>query len=246
MKKIGILILLAVLFSACNSVKRVKESEQLLTKNNIDFDGKKSSDPKLNELIVQKPNNRTLGLPLSLYFYNIGNEDKPKTPSEWGEKKPKTYNFIKGLFSEKQSIAFANSMIGLNNWFLKNGQAPVVIDERKTRRTVRNLDAYLKTQGYYQVQVESRIDSIKKKKAIVNYIIQPGIATYIDSVKYDIKSPVLDSLYSLIKNGSFIKSGDQIRYENFNKEADRIPVYPLINSISRNYQGNCDTAISIG
>ncbi len=225
MKKLGVLLLLTVFFSACNSVKRVKESEQLLTKNVVLVDGKKTSDPKLDELIVQKPNSKTLGLPLSLYFYNLGNTEKPKTPSEWGQKKPKTYNFIKGIFSEKQSIAFANSMIGLNNWFLKNGQAPSIVDPRKTKRTARNLSAYLKTQGYYQVKVDTRIDSIKNKKAIVNYIIEPGTATYIDSIKYDIKSPVLDSLYNIIKDDSYIKSGDQVRYENFNKEAERIIKY---------------------
>ena len=163
MKKLGVLLLLTVFFSACNSVKRVKENEYLLTKNNVIVEGKKNTDPKLEELILQKPNSKTLGLPLSLYFFNFGNADKPQTASEWGKKKPKTYNFIKGIFSEKQSIAFANSMIGLNNWFLKNGQAPVIVDERKTRRTVRNLTDYLKTQGYYQVEVNTSLDTIKNK-----------------------------------------------------------------------------------
>lgn len=225
MKKLSVLLLLIVFFSACNSVKRVKDNEYLLTKNNVLIDGKKNTNSKLEELILQKPNSKTLGLPLSLYFYNFGNINKPQTASEWGEKKPKTYNFIKSVFSEKQSIAFANSMIGLNNWFLKNGQAPVIIDERKTRRTVKNLSDYLKTQGYYQVEVNTSLDTIKNKKAVLNYLIQPGTATYIDSIILNIKSPVLDSLYSLIKDNSYIKSGDQVKYENFNKEAERIISY---------------------
>lgn len=225
MKKLGLLILVMIFFSACNSVKRVKENEQLLTKNIITVNGKKTSDQKLEELIVQKPNSKTLGLPLSLYFYNIGNAEKPKTPKEWGGKNPKTYNFIKSLFSEKQSIAFATSMIGLNNWFLRNGQAPVVIDYAKTRRTVRNLSAYYKTQGYFQAKVTSSKDSIDKKKATINYLIESGNPTYLDSIILQINSPVLDSLYSIIKDDSYLKTGDQYKDENFIKEAERIIKY---------------------
>ena len=54
-----------------------------------------NTNTDLNELLVQKPNIKTLGLPLSLYFYNLGDKNKPNTVNEWGIKKPKTYNFIK-------------------------------------------------------------------------------------------------------------------------------------------------------
>jgi hypothetical protein len=225
MKKLGILFLLTLFFSACNSVKRVKENEHLLTKNSVVVNGKKTTDPKLQELIVQKPNSKTLGIPLSLYFYNLGDKNKPQTPSEWGKKKPKTYNFIKSLFSEKQSIAFANSMIGLNNWFLRNGQAPVIIDDKKIRRTKSNLRAHFFTNGYFQVKVSSQKDTLENKKGVVNYRIDTGNPTYLDTIFTRIKSPVLDSLYNQSKDQSFLKSGDQVRFDNFNKEAQRIVKY---------------------
>ena len=224
-KNIGILLLLTLFISSCNSVKRVKDNEHLLTKNSIIVNGEKSSDPKLKELVVQKPNSKTLGIPLSLYFYNLGNKEKPQTPSEWGKKKPKTYNFIKSIFSEKQSIAFANSMIGLNNWFLRNGQAPVIVDDRKTRRTTSNLKTYMRTQGYFQAKVEAQKDTLGNKKANVSYFIESGNTTYIDTIFANINSPVLDSLYNLSKDKSLLKSGDQVRFENFDKEADRIIKY---------------------
>ena len=159
MKNIGVLLLLTLFISSCNSVKRVKENEHLLKKNSIIVNGEKSTDPKVQELILQKPNSRTLGIPISLYFYNLGNIDKPQTTTEWGKKKPKIYNFLKGLFSEKQSISYANSMIGLNNWFLNSGQAPVIIDDLKTNKTASNLSAYLKTQGFFQAKVRSEKDT---------------------------------------------------------------------------------------
>lgn len=222
MKKLLLFLLLTLFLSACNSVKRVKDSEHLLTKNTVIVNNKKTTDSKLNELIVQKPNNRTLGIPLSLYFYNLGNKNKPQTSSEWGKKKPKTYNFIKNIFSEKQSIAYANSMIRLNNWFLRNGEAPVIIEDEKIRRTVRNLSAYYKTQGYFRVKVGSKKDTLENKKGAVEYLINTGNPTFLDTIKTDIKSRVLDSLYQTEKDFSFLKTGDQYNNENFIKEAQRI------------------------
>ena len=222
MKKFGILLILTLFFYSCNSVKRAKENEQLLTKNTVIVNGEKTSDPKLDELVVQKPNSKTLGIPLSLYFYNLGNKERPKTPSEWGKKRPKTYNFIKSIFSEKQSISYANSMIGLNNWFLRNGEAPVIIDPTKIRKTEKNLNAYFKTQGYFQARVRSLRDTSGQKRGTVRYIIESGNPTFLDTIKTEINSPVLDSLYQEIKNGSYLKSGEQYKDDHFIKEAERI------------------------
>ncbi|MFY0629768.1 MAG: BamA/TamA family outer membrane protein [Flavobacteriaceae bacterium] len=222
MKKLFPYLLIAFLFIGCNSVKRVKESEQLLTKNTIIVNGKKNTISELNDLVTQKPNSKALGIPLSLYFYNLGNKDKPKTPSEWGKKKPKTYNFIKNIFSEKQSISYANSMIGFNNWFLKNGQAPVIIDDKKTNRTLKNLIAYYKNHGYFKVQASTKKDSVGHKKGAVTYSINTGNPTFLDTIIAKINSPVLDSLYKTEEELSFLKTGDQYKDENFIKEARRI------------------------
>jgi hypothetical protein len=171
MKKIFILFFLTLFLSNCSSIKRVGEGDLLLKQNTIVVDEKKNKNSDLNELLVQKPNIKTLGLPLSLYFYNLGDKSKPNTVNEWGIKKPRTYNFIKNIFSEKQSISYANSMIGLNNWFLKNGQAPVIIKDEKINKTVENLRAYHKNNGYFRVNVQSSIEDQKNKKAIVKYTI---------------------------------------------------------------------------
>ena len=148
MKKIFIFLLLFLLINACNSVKSLKDNEYLLTQNTVLVNERKSKNKELNELLIQKPNSKTLGLPLSLFFYNLGDDSKPDKASEWGKRKPKTYQFIKNIFSEKQSISYANSMIGLNNWFLRNGEPPVIIDDKKIERTLKNLTAYYKTNGY--------------------------------------------------------------------------------------------------
>ena len=222
MKKIFIFFLLTLFLSACSSVKRVQDSQFLLTQNIITVNEKKNTNTDLNELLVQKPNSKTLGLPLSLYFYNLGNNTKPKKPSEWGKTKPKTYNFIKNIFSEKQSISYAKSMIGLNNWFLKNGQSPIIINDDKIKKTINNLNAYHKNNGYFRVEVSSKKELLKNKKGSVNYIINTGRPTFLDAIITKIKSPVLDSLYQSKKASSYLKTGDQFIETNFIKEAKRI------------------------
>ena len=222
MKKIFIYFLLTLFLSACSSVKRINGTKYLLTQNTIIVNDKKNNNTDLTELLVQKPNSKTLGLPLSLYFYNLGDNNKPKKASDWGTLKPKTYNFIKNIFSEKQSISFANSMIGINNWFLKNGQAPITIDDKKIKKTINNLTAYHKNRGYFRVEVNSNKKLLNNKRGEIDYIINTGRPTYIDSIRTKIKSPVLDSLYQSKKALSYLKTGEQFIESNFIKEAKRI------------------------
>ena len=260
MKKIFILFFLTLFLSNCSSIKRVGEGDLLLKQNTIVVDEKKNKNSDLNELLVQKPNIKTLGLPLSLYFYNLGDKSKPNTVNEWGIKKPRTYNFIKNIFSEKQSISYANSMIGLNNWFLKNGQAPVIIKDEKITKTINNLTAYHKNNGYFRVKAQSSIEVQKNKKAIVNYTIDKGRPTFLDSIITNIKSPVLNSLYQSQKSLSFLKKGDQFKEVKFIKEASRITnlyrnngiyhftendlgYYNIDSAITNSYKTNVDLVI---
>ena len=69
-------------------------------------------------------------------------------------------------------------MIGLNNWFLRNGEAPVIIDPTKIRKTEKNLNAYFKTQGYFQARVRSLRDTSGQKRGTVRYIIESEIQPF--------------------------------------------------------------------
>lgn len=222
MKKLSFFFLLVVLFSSCSTIKYVKENELLLAKNTVYIDSVKNSNDNITELLMQRPNAKALGMPLSLHFYNLGNPEAPKTPSEWAKKHPKTYNFYKDIFSEKQSIAVAKTFIGFNNWFLTSGQAPIIIDDKKTSRTVDNLKAYFQTEGYFRAKVSSKKDTIGKKKGEISYHITKGNPSYLDTIRTFITSPVLDSLYQLTKDKSYLKSGDHYKNNNFINEANRL------------------------
>jgi outer membrane translocation and assembly module TamA len=222
MKKLSFYFLLFILFVSCNSTKHVAEDKHMLTQNYIFVDSVKNKSSELQKYVLQKRNPRFLNLPFGLYFHNLGNHNKPKTPKKWGEKNPRSYNFIKNVFSEKQSIAYANTFIGINNWFL-NYDEPVILSERKVKKTADNLLAYYKTQGYFESSIKYTInDTLKPKKATVSYYIKAGKPTFLDTISVKIESPVLDSIYKNSAMVSLLKKGNQYKNQTFIDEAKHV------------------------
>ncbi len=222
MKKVSFYFLILLIIASCNSVKRVAENEQLLKSTTIIVDSLKNRNIELNDYVIQKPNSKVIGLPVSLYFHNLGNPNGPKTPKEWGKANPKKYKFFKNLFSEKQSIGVAKSYINFNNWFLKNGESPVIIDDLKTKKTVRNLNTYFKTIGYWKNTVTAKKDSLKKKKGAITYYITKNNPLFLDTISTNIPSSILKAIYQRDTINTFLKTGDQYNQDNFIKEAERI------------------------
>ncbi len=222
MKKLSFYFLFIVLLSSCNTTKHVPVNELLLTKNTITVDNVERKDEKLKELLLQRTNARAIGLPLSLYFYNLGNPKGSQDVEEWKKNHPRWYNTFKDIFSEKQSIAVANSFIGLNQWYLNNGQAPVIINDKKTRNTVQKLKTYFLTEGYFRAKVWSKKDTVGEKKGTISYFVEKNKPSFLDSIYVNIRSKVLDSIYDQEKDKSFLKIGDQYKDQNFISEANRL------------------------
>lgn len=222
MKKLSLFFFLFILFASCNSTKHVAEKEYLLTKNYIYVDSVKNTSGELQKYVLQKPNPRFLGLPFGLYFHNMGNHKKSKTAKDWGEKNRGTYHLIKTIFSEKQSIAYANTLIGLNNWLLAYDK-PAILNKGKISKTGNNLLAYYKTQGYFEASIKTAVnDSLKAKRATVDYYIKPGKPTFLDTIAVKIESLVLDSIYKNALQTSLLKKGSQYKNQTFIDEAKQV------------------------
>jgi outer membrane protein assembly factor BamA len=221
MKKLSLSFLFVLIFVSCNSTKHVAEDEHMLTQNYIFVDSVKNKNSDIQKYILQKPNPRFINLPFALYLHNLGKLDNPKTPSKWGAKNPRSYNFVKNIFSEKQSIGYANTFIGLNNWFLKH-QGPEIIKKKKIKRTADNLWVHYKTQGYFKSKVDTVVNLYKNKKATVEYHVTKGKPTLLDTINFKIESPVLDSIYKKSSTTSLLKSGNQYNDKTFRNEASRV------------------------
>lgn len=219
-----LIILISVIFcfSSCNAVKYVPEETEMLTKNTVYVNGKKNVDNEITSYVVQRPNQLVLGIPLPLHFYNLGNKSFEADFEQWKLNKPGWSKFTTGLLSEKQTRALRKFKGSMHNWFLQNGEAPVLLDTRKTQQTIDNLTLSYRYKGFFNVKVHAEKVPTKKKGTGINYFIETGKPYLLDSIYTQIDSQILDSIYQETKRHSFIKKGKQFDYALFENERNRL------------------------
>ena len=217
-----ILLNLFYSFSSCNTVRYVPENKLLLTKNSIIVNDKKNVDNEINDYIVQRPNQLVLGTPFPLYFYNIGNKNFETDFEKWKLNNPNWYNFTKGVFSKKQARGIRKFKNNTHQWFLNNGESPVILDLKKTRQTIENLTQHYYNEGFFNVKVTFEEQLLKNKKVAVNYVVNTDNPYTLDTITTTIESKILDSIYSIHKNESFIKKGTIFKLSSFVNEQNRL------------------------
>lgn len=106
------------------------------------------------------------------------------------------------FLSKKQVDQIDSSYVGFNNWLKKLGDAPVVIKESKTEKSVERLERWYSSLGYFNNEVSFKVepDEKRKKRAALVYSVnrqKPYIVG--DSIIEKISSPVVDSLFQRTK-----------------------------------------------
>ena len=220
--KILTFIIITKCFTSCDAVKRVAEDEQLLTKNTILVNDKKASTETINNLLYQKPNRKILGIPLRLHIYNMARPNKDSLFEAWLDKNPKRREHLINKYSKKQVNQLKQSSLGFNNWLKTTGEAPVIIDDERTKKSVKRLQDYHINNGWFDVETTYNINKKENKRAEIEYHTNTGKAFVLDTISSKVASPIIDSLYKSIKKNSLIKSKEQYRTENLVNERDRI------------------------
>tara|TARA_R110002049_G_scaffold293731_1_gene478933 strand:- start:11891 stop:14413 length:2523 start_codon:yes stop_codon:yes gene_type:complete len=220
--KIRIFIIVFVLLSSCDAVKRVQKNDHLLTKNTVIINDKKNKTEAIDNLLYQKPNRKLLGVPLRLHIYNLARPNIDSIVEANINKKPERKEKLEKLLSKKQLDKYIESRKGFNNWLKTTGEAPVVVDENKTKKSLKNLTDYHFNNGWFDAKATYTIAEKEDKRAEINYEVTTGSAYIIDSISKQIKSPVVDSLYIKTQEKSFIKKGEKYRTTNFEQERNRI------------------------
>lgn len=207
---------------SCDTVKRVAEDEHLLTKNKVLVNGKKNNTETINNLLYQRPNRKILGIPLRLHIYNTARPNRDSLFELWLDKRPKRRQRLKNIYSQKQVDKIKSSALGFNNWLKTTGEAPVIVDENRTKKSAKRLQDYYINNGWFDVKTTYDINKKDNKRAEIDYNIKTGKAFIIDSVFSKISSPIIDTLYKSIKKNSLIQPKEQYKTENFENERDRI------------------------
>ncbi len=226
--KILFITLTTIFLISCNAVKRVPEGKYLLEKNQVFVDSVKTKDQKLDNLLYQKPNNKPflfLGIPVELHIYNLASENKDSLYHAWLKRKPKRERRMTNFFSKKQIDRLGVGLNGFNEWIKKTGEPPSIVEELKTKRSTKRLQAYYWNKGWFNAKTDYEIIEENNQRAAINYYITPNKPYFIDSLQTKIVSEVADSIYRMSAENSNIISGKQ--YETLDIEAERERVTSL-------------------
>ncbi|GAB1856302.1 BamA/TamA family outer membrane protein [Flavobacteriaceae bacterium MHTCC 0001] len=214
-----LIIALFIGLNGCNSVKRVPEGEHLLIENTIIVDGKKDNSETLNNLLYQRPNRKVL-IPLKLHVYNLA---RPNIDSILEVKfQDSTKKGFKRFLSEKQFYKLQENKLHFNEWLKNTGEPPVIVNEDKTKRSVKRIQNYHINNGWFNTTTDYNIERNDEKRAKVTYNIAKGPAFILDSITEQIASPSVETLYPRFKKDALIKKGEQYKTLNFELERERL------------------------
>ena len=230
LSKIVLLFVTGSIIYSCSSVKKVPEGAQLLTKNTLLVNEKIIKDERIESLLSQKPNSKLplIGFPLRLSMYNMAKDKPDSLYYAWLERKPNRRNNLAKFLSNKQVDRLSESFIvsGFSNFLKRTGEAPVIIDEKRIQSSRNRLKAYYTFNlGYFDVEVNTKRDTVGKKKGSVTYEIITGTPSVYDTITNSIESSTLEPLYEAIESQSLIKKGNRFNAEELSKERERITNY---------------------
>jgi outer membrane protein assembly factor BamA len=204
--------------------KNLKYEGIILKSNDIFINGKLISKDSLSPLITQNKNNYLFGIPLSALLYESSKKNSDSIFNKWINKKSKRNERITKVFSNKQVIQIKKYIEDFNNWKKRNGEELQIIDSTKTNISIENLKSFFKNNGYFDSEISSSIEINKKNQKFgkVIYNIDLGNQYYLDSIKSNIQSPILDSLYQKNIGKSFLKKNNSFNTLDFESERNRL------------------------
>jgi outer membrane protein assembly factor BamA len=222
--KISLFILIGIIITACNTLKRVPPNKKLLTKNEIFVNDKKINSESITGLIYQKPNSSILGYRLRLNLYNLANLKHDSLYQAKFTKDPEKYKRMSRLLSAKQVNRLGKSFwySGIHEFLKKTGEPPALVEQKSIEKSNLRIKSHYFNQGYFNVKSTFKIDSISAKKVKVKYTLTTGKPFMLDTIKTTILTPALDSLYNTNRSASLLKSGKQYKTSDFEAERSRI------------------------
>lgn len=214
--------LIGLLISSCNVIKRLNDDESLLTKNTVVINGEKGSTEKINSIISQTPNSSLFKLPLRLHIYNLARTNIDSIVNAKYNLNLRKNKRLTNLLSKKQFEVYKQSKINFNSWLKETGEAPVIVNDEKTKKINQKLENYYFSEGWFNAKANYKIDSSGVKRSAITYSIETGEPYILDSISSNISTAAIDTIYQDLKKESLLKQGEQFREDNFTNERDRI------------------------
>ena len=214
--------MLSLCFYKCSSTKNIAPSQSVLVREVFLKNGTPLKRDLAKQLSVSPPNAQVFGIPVKLHIYNLVKENPDSLFNDWLNKKPKRFERLTKIYSEKQVDQLKKYKRNFNFWLKKSGEPPSIFFENNSSSTSKRLEQYYKNKGFFNTSVLTSIDTIAHQKVNVTYQVETGESFVVDQKTENIASADLDSIYQKNSENSFIKEGEVFEVENFNKERDRL------------------------
>ena len=245
LSKLTILFLLLIFFEACKTISEIAGENYLLEKNIILKNNEELINDPIRFLSLDKPNKRILGIPFKLYLHEMASEKSDSIFEEWLRRKSKRKKLLNKILSSKQVNEIKRYKSSFNKWLKKNGEAPVFVDSSTIAKNIERFKQYYKNKGFFNTHVEVKKRLLPNQKGIVQYLIQTDNQYTIESIREEINSPALDSLYNLSFKNRLIKKGDPFNINTFEAERNRLINYFRNNGVYNFQQNNIQFTAAI-
>ena len=245
LSKLTILFLLLIFFEACKTINEIAGENYLLEKNIIIKNNEELINDPIRFLSLDKPNKRILGIPFKLYLHEMASEKPDSIFEEWLRRKSKRKKLLNKILSPKQVNEIKRYKSSFNKWLKKNGEAPVFVDSSTIAKNIERFKQYFKNKGFFNTHVEVKKRLLPNQKGIVQYLIQTDNQYTIESIREEINSPALDSLYNLSFKNRLIKKGDPFNINTFEAERNRLINYFRNNGVYNFQQNNIQFTAAI-
>ena len=245
LSKLTILFLLLIFFEACKTINEIAGENYLLEKNIILKNNEELINDPIRFLSLDKPNKRILGIPFKLYLHEMASEKPDSIFEEWLRRKSKRKKLLNKILSSKQVNEIKRYKSSFNKWLKKNGEAPVFVDSSTIAKNIERFKQYFKNKGFFNTHVEVKKRLLPNQKGIVQYLIQTDNQYTIESIREEINSPALDSLYNLSFKNRLIKKGDPFNINTFEAERNRLINYFRNNGVYNFQQNNIQFTAAI-
>jgi len=223
------MIIFISVVSSCRVVKDLEEGDQLLVKNKVELRNNSNVDEEtLYNIIKQKPNTKLFFFfRFNTWVYNRFVEDKLEQKREKKQAKLDRKN-ERRVSKGKKAINKSNET--LRERIKSNlGEKPTLYDPKKTEKSVEQLETYMKKNGYFDVEVNHLLRNRDSKKVTSRYIINPGNATKLNLIKWDVKDTVVASYLPVIKKRIELKPGNRFDVEKLDQARVKVTEV-LVNS----------------
>ena len=195
-----LILLLAILLSACSSTKVLKDNEYMLVKNTVTMKDVKGDEfSGMVNYVQPLPNSKFMGIfnmKTSLYA-----SAQPKLDKKTGE-----YKDSKARRWLRESV----------------GEPPVLLDSALIFKSEQKLKTVMKQKGFFHAEVSSEVAFPRKKKAQVNYFVKANEPYYVRRVSMSVPVYEFRKIFVLNMRDAAIKRGDRYDEDQITDEIDRM------------------------